>query len=783
MKHVFSIIAILVVCCNVSADDGFKPLFNGEDLSGWLSVSEQKAAGTGDFSVNKAEKAIHAYAGKEANSKQEADCLYTEKEYSHYVLKLEYKWLVKRFEPRDKSDRDAGLLFHVHGDLVKIWPNSIEMQMGESDAKKVKDRYTTGDLWVIGKDVQVMNERVGDFYAFGADPIAVGKDKAYDKSYIPVGNEKPFGQWNEITLTVRGGQEAVFELNGKVVNRIKNMTYIVDGKRVPLETGHIGIQAEYAELLYRNIRIKELPATSEPVKKPVWKPDVTSEFEVGTQIRAWTIKDEGMDTILDNMQQLCGVNNLYMVVVMHAEHRPFGAPEFPHNPARDTWQAEDSRVTFFPDWDRYGTVKPLLSDVDWIRETDWLQLMVDACRARNLTVGAEVSHYPIPKSIIESHPDWQQRKIDGSSWSTTRFCPNNPDVREYIVALFGDLAANYDLDYIQTCQHVFHKNNAIDKDGSCFCRHCIAEAKKIGFDLEAARVKLKANQNSQPAKDDWLNFRKHSTNEFYRLIAEEIDRVKKNPRCHLRYNDTYPYRGWVLEDTGMHLDEVAQYLGSLVHQDHEEQKGKKDEDFARRKAWLTKNRRLTGPDMPLICGIAPRIKATPELVKAGIKVAIEHPAQVDGLAFKHYDGASFGLMRAFKQGMIEAGVQGLPPIIGKEVEDMTLDNFQRFDDYVEEWGVETTGKGSASYRFDNDSGTYDIRITYFDEEEGHSKVQLFVANKEVLNFKLDEDVDCWRWRIFKNIPVNSGDEIKLVAQSDQQETVRLDFVEFIPPEN
>ena len=82
----------------------------------------------------------------------------------------------------------------------------------------------------------------------------------------------------------------------------------------------------------------------------LWKPDHTSEFEVGTQIRAWTIKDEGMDTILDNMQSMCGINNLYMVVVMHAEHRPFQAPEFPHNPARDTWQAEDSRVTFFPDW-------------------------------------------------------------------------------------------------------------------------------------------------------------------------------------------------------------------------------------------------------------------------------------------------------------------------------------------------------------------------------------------------------------------------------------------------
>lgn len=236
------------------------------------------------------------------------------------------------------------------------------------------------------------------------------------------------------------------------------------------------------------------PQVKPPATDPVlWTPDRTSGFEVDTQIRAWTIKDEGMDYILDTMQQMCGINNLYMVVVMHQEHRPYQAPEFPHNPARDTWEAEDSRVTFLPDWDRYGEIKPLLSDVDWIRETDWLQVMVDACRKRNMAVGAEVSHYPIPMSQIKSRPDWQQRKLDGSSWSTTRFCPNHPEVRQYVVALFGDLAANYDLDYIQTCQHLFFPCSAVDKDGSCFCPHCIAEAKKIGFDLAAAMERFKVN--------------------------------------------------------------------------------------------------------------------------------------------------------------------------------------------------------------------------------------------------------------------------------------------------
>ena len=221
------------------------------------------------------------------------------------------------------------------------------------------------------------------------------------------------------------------------------------------------------------------------VWRPVWKPDSTSQFEVGTQLRPWTIHDEGMSTILDNMQSMAGINNVYLVVVMHQEHRPFKAPEFPHNPIRDSFKAEDSRVSFFPDMKQYGKIKPLLSDYDWIRETDWLALVVDSCRARGLSVGAEVSHFPIPKQLIRENPDWQQKKINGESWSAIRFCPNHPDTREYVIALFGDIAANYDVDYIQTCQYLFN-DKEIDEGGTCFCRHCIAEAKRTGFDLEVA---------------------------------------------------------------------------------------------------------------------------------------------------------------------------------------------------------------------------------------------------------------------------------------------------------
>jgi hypothetical protein len=232
---------------------------------------------------------------------------------------------------------------------------------------------------------------------------------------------------------------------------------------------------------------------------------------------------------------------------------------------------------------------------------------------------------------------------------------------------------------------------------------------------------------------------------------------------------------------GLDIKAVAPYLGSVVNQDHQEQKGRDNETFALRRHWLETNRNLIGPDMPLISGIATRMNASPELIRAGIRVALEHPAKVNGLALKHYDGASFSLMRAFKQGMIESGVQGLAPTIGKEIEEMELDGYVRFNkELVEEWGVQTNGTGKASYTFNQPSGSYDIRITYFDEEHGKSQITLFIAGQEKVVFKLDEDTDCWRYRTFENIQVNKGDNITLVGKADQKEQAKLDYIEYVP---
>ena len=280
MKSILALTLCTALLCTSAAfgqekETGFVPLFNGKDLTGWTSARSTGEGDWGPYSVNEAEKAIHVYAGKEANSKQKTDCLNTTKEFSHFILKLEYKWEEKRFEPRPDFDRDAGLLFHVHGNVKRVWPFCLEMQIGESpgdkpDAKGKEGRFHTGDLFVLRKDLRTTTP-LGKDRKYAAD----GKKKTGRSIRTPLGVEKPKGQWNEIEIRVNGSEKATFILNGQVVLETFDF-YFTDksGNKVPLEKGRIGLQAEWAELMYRNIRIKDL------------SPVETSQTETGSGSKA-----------------------------------------------------------------------------------------------------------------------------------------------------------------------------------------------------------------------------------------------------------------------------------------------------------------------------------------------------------------------------------------------------------------------------------------------------------------------------------------------------------------
>lgn len=252
------LLAFPILAAETPSDDEWTELFNGKDLSGWHShlgkfgdESSQKLSEI--FTVR--DGSIHIYHGAKAGSKQASANIYHESEWSSFHLQVEYRWLDKKFQPRTEASRDAGILFHIHTEPEKVWPPSLEMQMGDG---KPGDAYVSGDLFVIGNTRADSPSAEGKFDP-EAPMVTRGAGAGGSRAAVTEHAEKPHGEWNLAEVIVRGSEKAEFILNGKLLNVIHNMKFKdSDGEWKPLDKGHISIQAEWAELQYRTIRIKKI---------------------------------------------------------------------------------------------------------------------------------------------------------------------------------------------------------------------------------------------------------------------------------------------------------------------------------------------------------------------------------------------------------------------------------------------------------------------------------------------------------------------------------------------
>ncbi len=258
LRHAFALLAICVSAAYAETkEQGWTELFNGKDLNGWRACLG-KGGDESSFPLGKIftvrDGVIHIYDGAEAGSKQASANLYHESTWSSFRLQVEYRWLDKKFAPRTQDDRDAGILFHIHTDPEKVWPPSLEMQMGDG---KPGSPYVTGDLFIIG-NTRADCASPEAKYTPGGEVITRGPGAAGTRVAVTENPEKPHGEWNLAEVIVDGSRKAEFILNGKTLNAISNMKFQdKDGEWKPLEKGHISIQAEWAELEYRVIRIRE----------------------------------------------------------------------------------------------------------------------------------------------------------------------------------------------------------------------------------------------------------------------------------------------------------------------------------------------------------------------------------------------------------------------------------------------------------------------------------------------------------------------------------------------
>jgi hypothetical protein len=413
--------------------------------------------------------------------------------------------------------------------------------------------------------------------------------------------------------------------------------------------------------------------------------------EIVASLYAWDLLDEGLEPILDVLQEETLTNSTYLVALMHDEKRPLTDYYYPHNPKRKVYWTEDSRAYWIPDPAIYAhsRIKPRPTGNPELQGHDWLQQLIDGSRRRGMTVGAELSHTWLDKERLRGElADCMQVDIYGRPFDL--ICLNHPDVRAYGIALYVDLASRYDIDFVQTCVVGFNPGRtqpwAASASpelqrltgvtlGGCFCPHCRATAIKRGlpwddivsrlrwiadgydrynhrqaFDLGllwASSTTATALLAEVPELYQFLRFRTQSMTEFFAEIYGAVHAAKPAIDVRLNHFAQYP------ELMGLDLRGVGEFMDSVRSSDYSEQSG----DPARiewKRAYLHGIRRAIGVDKYFLSAISPRPKATPELVKQGILVSAQCGA--DALTIGHYDGAWMNCLRAIKEGLHEAGI-------------------------------------------------------------------------------------------------------------------------------
>ncbi len=217
MTPLRSLLLTLLCLTSLGAAESVKPaakaeLFNGKDLSGWVSHLRDNASADGTWSVK---DGLLICTGKPNGF------LRTEKSYRRYRFTVEWRFT---------KPGNTGVVVHMTPPDA-VWPKSVECQG--------------------------MHKSQGDFYLWSGAKAKEGtelKDKktgavrGYRIGRAKDGLEKPAGEWNTFT-TVCDGDTVVILVNGQEANRLSGLN---------LSEGFIGLQSEGGAFEVRRCTLEPL---------------------------------------------------------------------------------------------------------------------------------------------------------------------------------------------------------------------------------------------------------------------------------------------------------------------------------------------------------------------------------------------------------------------------------------------------------------------------------------------------------------------------------------------
>ncbi|WP_167542933.1 3-keto-disaccharide hydrolase [Novosphingobium capsulatum] len=241
-----------------AAADGWQPLFNGRDMAGWTFFQDGVGQQDRDGVVDVHDGMLHLLGPRyRGPAKAGMGYLATDREYENYHLSLEYQWGTRRYEPRTLWKRDSGILYHNPIGRELLWPDSIEYQIMErntGDALPINHRaipaISQGGLPGWPEDLPGNTQYAPQVDAGGSLRQWIRADGSFDT----------LEGWNTVELIAQG-DKAAHIVNGRIVTALYGLQRQDPADRsryIPLTRGRILLQIEAAEIMFRNVKIRQL---------------------------------------------------------------------------------------------------------------------------------------------------------------------------------------------------------------------------------------------------------------------------------------------------------------------------------------------------------------------------------------------------------------------------------------------------------------------------------------------------------------------------------------------
>jgi hypothetical protein len=241
------LLTLLALTLPVAAEEeGFTPLFNGKDLTGWVNVNCAPETWTVKDGM------IHCDGVP-------TGAMRTVKQYENFILELEWRHL--------KPGGNAGVFIWAGPLSAPGVPflRAVEVQVLDTAYGEGATHTTHGDVFPI----------------HGSTMTPFGRHNG-QRSFPSESRSKPSPEWNHYRVTC---QDGVLHLavNGKDVS---------GGEDCIWRKGYLGLESEGGIVDWRNIKIKELPGAKATAEQSAPLADGSVSIYDGRSFKGWTASTE-----------------------------------------------------------------------------------------------------------------------------------------------------------------------------------------------------------------------------------------------------------------------------------------------------------------------------------------------------------------------------------------------------------------------------------------------------------------------------------------------------------